>query len=555
MVTSSDAPDDPDPPDTTMDEASESPMSSMYDEYTSSTKTPEKILIKLLFKQSSNNYNANLHDKHRLVLERLHQADPQITIFDQHDIVVPLHNPSKINFSTRFKYSSLPRRHFKMTASTHSIQSTISFSQLKKKLNSVLQENRITMMINHWKTLDIRDVGWLCNAHTYFHNRDHLQDILHKAIRKQFPSKPIPEFRLYVRMVTDGKPNSSNRLTAKAIHIECPSMDLNHLRDILQSLYSKVKGLPGTFVPANLPHISDQPLLRKYILQQAKYTDNHRNITIEGVEHSHLAQTIHHNGKPTTILSMIKRSSSIFWISQTEQSDKWHLSTTLHHYPMAAQFVQTHILDRIEGSTSNRILTDEQTVHTTVSDSTKSYLEVLSSTSSHFDVDQSVVDMPATTPKQISFSKDTTPTSVSHLSSLDPTSTKRQAIEIDNIKEHVQRSLSNLRKEFEQFKKDIRTEVQTTIHDLLQAQNEKLTDATELMDTTSILISEEMKTLKEQNAKDMQELRDTISSFTASFSSPHKRHKSEILTQEESSLGTATTQSMSIEEIDENQLP
>ena len=112
-----------------------------------------------------------------------------------------------------------------------------------------------------------------------------------------------------------------------------------------------------------------------------------------------------------------------------------------------------------------------------------------------------------------------------------------------------------MRKEFEQFKTDIRTEVHSTIHDLLQEQNEKLTDATNLMDTTSLLISEKMKTLKAQNAKDMQELRDTISAFTASFSSPHKRHKSDLLTQEELSIGTTTTQSMSIEELDSSQDP
>ena len=137
---------------------------------------------------------------------------------------------------------------------------------------------------------------------------------------------------------------------------------------------------------------------------------------------------------------MIKCSSSIFWISQTEQPDKWHLSTSIHHYPMAAQFVQTYILDCIEGAMSNGILQDDATVNTTISESAKSYLEVLSSTSSHFDVNQQMAEMPETTPKQISFSKDTAPTSVSHLTSLEPNSIKRQAVEIENIKEHVTRS-------------------------------------------------------------------------------------------------------------------
>jgi len=242
--------------DTPMIDASDTPEA-----HSNSPQYLKPLRIKLLIKTTSSDSSSKASDAHRMILQQLVSSDPAIKLFDKESVILRNNNLPAYDFSQKFDYQHLPRRHFKLVGVTHQIQSTLSFSKLVKNIQNTLSQQRVTLTVNHWPTLDVRDIGWLCNAHYYFHNRDHIQDILEKAIRNHLPVTTFPDFRLYVKTVADGKPNSNTRISTKAIHIECETQHLTRLRDIFQSLYKKLKGLPGTFVPSNLSHISDQPLL------------------------------------------------------------------------------------------------------------------------------------------------------------------------------------------------------------------------------------------------------------------------------------------------------
>ena len=264
------------------------------------------------------------------------------------------------------------------------------------------------------------------------------------------------------------------------------------------------------------------------------------------------------------MLDQINRASSILWISETSSDERWNLSTSVHHYAIAAKLVQKLVLDNVPGATSNLTLSDGDTINTTISDNTRSYLEVLSSTSSHFDIDDSPPS-PSTQPKQITFSTDT---NTSYISSLE-TSAKKQSVEIENMKEHISRSITSIRKEFEQFKTTIRKEVKATVTELLQTQNDKLETATDLMnatstrmDDTSSRISKEMKELRSQMSEEIQQLREAILLLPDRPPKPAKRHKlNDPLTQDSSTVATHVTDTtdmtdaMTIEEPMTSQLP
>ena len=545
-------PDEPDDGDVAMDESSPPtatyPTTSSKPGYHSKEDTTKYIDIKLFFKNTSKTSSPDVSDLHRQVLQAMQQHDSNLVVLDQDDTIVSPMKLTKSTIKQHYKYTNLPRRHFKLLGVGHKIYTSMSLFQMKKEIQQVLTKLHVTLTINHWYTLDVRDVGWLCNSHPFFHNRDHIKDILTKALRKQFPDQSFPDFYLYVKMVSAGHPNSSNRVSARAIFIECQSKDINILRPLLQTLYSKVKGLPGHFVPTNLQHISDNPLQRTFILQQIKYIDEHRNITIEGVEYSHLVQTIYHNEKQTNILSAIRQSSSIFWISETQREDQWNLSTTVHHYALATQFVQQLILDNVPESSSNMVQSDDPTANSTLTENTKSYLEVLSSTSSHFTVSKQDINAPDSKPKQITFSPQQQ--GQSHVSSLDQASHKKHTIEIENIKEHLQRSLAKIRKEFDTFKQTIRKEFKDSIKELITDQNKKLSDAVQVMDTTSNSITEEMRSMRTEMSGEIKDIRDILAQWQTGPPKPAKRHKSDLpLTQDHpSSTSHHEPISMTIEE-------
>jgi len=201
---------------------------------------------------------------------------------------------------------------------------------------------------------------------------------------------------------------------------------------------------------------------------------------------------------------------------------------------MATKFVQTLILDKVPESSSNMVIPDDPTANSTLTDNTRSYLEVLSSTSSHFTVPKQLPPSKDPKPKQITFSP--VQPSQSNLSSLDQPSHKKTSIELENIKEHLTRSLAKIRKEFDEFKQTIRQEVNASIKDLINDQNQKLTDAGTVMDTTVTSLADEMKTMRNPMSGEIKEIGDMLVHWQSGPPKPAKCHKSDLpLTQDPSS--------------------
>ena len=182
-------------PDTTMQDAY--PVSSPSKPgYRSTDATVEYTDIKLLFKFVSKNHRPDISAIHRQILQAMLQHDGDLVVLDKNESIIPNARLAHESFKDHYQYTNLPRRHFRLFGVGHKIYSSLSLHQMKKNIQDTLNKLQVTLTINHWHTLDVRDVGWLCNAHPFFHHRDHIRDILLKAIRKHLPGQDIPDFHL-----------------------------------------------------------------------------------------------------------------------------------------------------------------------------------------------------------------------------------------------------------------------------------------------------------------------------------------------------------------------
>lgn len=532
MVSSTDDPDDPHDDDNRMDDSSTVDDLSItdYEEYV--VRNPETFKIKILFKLQSGESPSKVGQQHREILQHMLDMDEHLKVQGSNKTNIALSKVSNDAFKKNFTYHPIPRRHFKLVGVTHRITTTMTIKDIKNDLQNILSKCRATVAINSWNTLDVRDIGWFCNIHPYFHQRDYLVDYLKSAITSFAKTSDIPEFKLYVKSVVDGKPNSDNRSSARAVHVECKSEHVSTLRDLFQKTYSNGKGLPGHFVPNNLQHLDNKQLHKMYIAQQNKYIDDHRNITVSDVTLEELQQTIVYNKKKLSIQSVLNHSSSISWMSPSPKhpnENKWNFSTTSHHYPIAVNTIQNVILNHIKGSSSNMVKQDDTASisKSATSETTRSYLEVLSANSSHFDIPKPI---PQVIEKHnLTFQVDTkqSRTYNSNVSSLGKSINRNPSIEIDNMKEHITRSLSTLRKEFESFKNDIREEVKTQIQEAIQnnsnefeSLSQSITNITTSMkeDRTKLqnsLLTDLRKTIQEEIRESMKLLQQV---------SPRKRH-------------------------------
>ena len=485
--------------DITMSEATQETSQSDYSQSSEDTLHPDSldpVCIKILFKQMNGSHTDDVSHLHHQVLSHMRKLDPKLIIYDSEDQPIILSNTTT-HFKKRFIYEPLPRRHFRLLGVTHQIHSHLTISKHKKELTTFLQKHKITLAPHDWDSLDVRDVGWFCNVHTFFHQREHLHSVLIKYITQANPSQHIPPFKLYVKTVTAGKPGSS-RVSTRAVHLESRSKDILILRKLLQQTYSTIKGLPGHFIPSNLPHLDNKHLHRTYILQQNKYIDDHRNISIYGVTADQLLQKVTYNDKEGSIREHLRRSSVIKWISptsSTEQDGKWHLSTTLHHYPLAVQTVHTLIIDQIDGSTSNTPTSDEVSLKTSATESTRSYLEVLTSSSNHFDVPKTIPISP-TPPTYTVPPASSAPTTGSYVSSLATRTVS--ASNPSNPSDQFQQSLDRLRHDFEAFQQTIRAEFHQQLRTAMDEQSNKFHKAIAVLETTSEQLQSQINQQQEQ---------------------------------------------------------
>lgn len=532
MASSIDDPDGVRNDDTMMDESStgDDLSTTAYDEYV--VRSPETFKIKILFKLQSGESPINVGPNHRTILQQLLELDQQLVVEGQNKSKIDISKLSNEAFKRNFTYHPIPRRHFKLVGVTHRITTTMSMKDIKTELQKVLTKYRATIAINTWNTLDVRDIGWFCNIHPYFHQRDHLFDFLTSAIKTFTKSSDIPEFKLYVKSVVDGKPNSDTRTSARAVHVECRSDQVGVLRDLFQQTYSKGKGLPGHFVPNNLQHLDNKQLHKTYIQQQNKYIDEHRNITVSDVTLEDLQMLILYNKKKISIQSALNYSSSISWMSPSPKfpnENKWNLSTTAHHYPIAVKTIQAVIIENIKGSSSNMTKQNDttSTSKTTTSETTQSYLEVLTSTSSHFDLPKpipQVIEKP-----NLTFQEQTkqSRTYNSNISSLGKSINRNPSVEIDNMKEHITRSLAQIRKEFASFQTDIRHEVKTQINEIVQNNTNEFESLSNSISEVSKSMKDDRKQLQMSLLKDLrtiiqEEIRDSMKLIHQV--SPRKRH-------------------------------
>ena len=449
------------------------------------SKDDQLVSVKLIFRLQNTESINDAKKKHFATLKAIEDTSPDVILFDHHSNHII---PSKLqanDFNAKFEYEQLPRRHIKLVAVSHAIQSSISLSDIKSNIHTLLSTQRITLSINTWPTLDVRDIGWLYGVHHQFHNRDELSDFLTDSLKKYNKLDTLPPFRLYVKSVTNGKPSSPDRISTPAVHIECKSENIHELRELLNGLYAtKSRYLPGKFIPMNLQHIDDTNLYRKYINGHKQYLVNHRNISLFHLGHDDVQEHIMYKGKQVPILSILEKSSSISWISSPPTPGKWNLSTTIHHYSFAVKTIQSLVLDRFPHVKSNIISNPASvTSPSVISTTTKSYLEILTTGSSTFPI--------TTIPAQTSNSNSTHPsTSPSNISSLAASASRAELQQltssVTNLKEHVDTNISSIKSELNNLKIQLQKEIQNLIRSSIKEMfHEMKISSTSLQETIS----------------------------------------------------------------------
>ena len=399
-----------------------------------------------------------------------------------------------------------------MVCVSHTITTKVPISTLKRDIRNVLSTCRATVTVHTWKTLDVRDAGWLLQMHPRTHNRDNIALRLRQATQ-QISNKQLPEFRLYVKTISDKKPSDDNRISVPVIVIECESSSLTTLREHLHTVYSSNKvDLPGKFIPMNFPHIQSVQEYTQLIHQHKSYLDNHRNITVSNVTYDDLNQLVTHNNTKMSILSAIDQFDAITWISpDTSSSDshKINISTMTTSYVDTCTFVKNIILSNVPKSTTSVTYNTSTSAFTppAISPVTKNYLTALTS---------SLPPPPQVTPPFVSqpYSHTIATTNVSSITSL--TIPSPPNIQLANIKEHISRSLKILRQEFQTLQSEVHNEIrklQTTQSVSINGQSNTLTsNVTNELNESILSIKQEFESFRLQIQKEMkQHLQTTIS--------------------------------------------
>ena len=447
MTTSTDVVTD----DTNMSDAeTEPPHSSNVADNHKAKPTKVKFVFKL-----KKTEKADVSQFHRKLLLEILSLDKDVMFTDNKQQSISPRTTE--DFKPYFDYESLPRKHFQLVCVTHTITTTISLSNLKRDLRNVLTSYRATLNVNNWSTLDVRDVGWILSMHPRFHNRDNITSLLRQELVALNDNNLVPNFRVYSKTLTNNKPSDKQRLVMQALHIECESSNLHALRELLHRLYSSSNPrIPGKFVPVNFQHIQSKNAFLALVLQQKQYLENHRNITIYGTSCTDLATEVQYDNKNKSIKTILQESPAISWISPSPSSpDQWNISTTNVHYLNACQIVKTTILNNITNSSSNSILEHDNPSSSVLplSPTTKNYLQALTT---NLSLPKSTVTSPKTISKNTTFTTNLSSITTSTLQ-------KRTAIQIDNIKEHIARSLEAIRTEFTNFQESLRNEMKEQI--------------------------------------------------------------------------------------------
>ena len=471
--------------DTTMSDASLMP----HDNSNNSTSTTvEKTSIKIAFKMQKND-SSDVSAKHRDILNALSKCDESLVIFDKDDNHVIISTEYKID--QKFNYEKLPRKHIQLVCVTHAIASKVPISNLKHDISNVLATSRATVTVNTWNTLDVRDVGWLLHMNPRTHNRDNIALRLRQAIQK-LTTQSIAKFRLYIKTISDRKPSDKNRLSTQVIAIKCESSSLFTLRDLLHKLYaSNNQDLPGKFIPMNFPHVESTNKYTQLIQAQKTYLTIHRNIAVHNVSFDDLNKIIEHNNKTQSILSILEQSKAITWISpdsSSTPSSKINISTTTESYPQTYSLVQNIILPNVTTSHTNVSYKDYNPINSPqiISPTTKTYLSALTA---------GLPPLPNTSSPLRSHNHSHTISGTNISSITSPTTQHPSTIQLQNIKEHISRSLNIIRQEFTTIQTELRNEIQN-LHTQKLAPNQ--TNPTDLTTNVSNELNTSIESIKQE---------------------------------------------------------
>ena len=446
----------------------------------STMSTNETKSVKFVFKLKKNE-KANIAKYHHDILRAIKKLDSAIIFKDNKNNTFI---PSTVkDLLPRFDYQTFQRKHIQVCCVAHDIATKLTISKLKTDIRNVLITNRATLTTNTLTSLDVRDVGWFLGLHPRFHNRVDLTKRLQSLLTKVH-DKPVPQFQLYSKTVFTGKPTDSKRISALAIHIECESTNLFELREILHKLYSNKNNtkIPGKFIPINFPHLQNISAYTSIIQQQQNYLENHRNIQISGISNDDLNIIINHNNATLSIRTLLESSPLILWLSPTSitnEQHKWNISTTSTKYIETCQLIRKHVLHTIPSSTA----TIPNVSDTPISNpppltiTTKNYLTALTN------------DLPDSTNSTYSnyspkHSHTVSTTNVSSITT--PTIHPLSATQLENMKEHVSRSLKTIRSEFKTIQEDLRKELRDHASTISGSNQNALHDSVSLELTESI---------------------------------------------------------------------
>ena len=459
--------------------------------------TNQNRTVKFAFKLKKNE-KVDIAKYHRDLLLAIHKIDSKAIFKDnKNNTFTP--DIAK-DYISRFDYQTFQRKHIQVCCVAHDIVTHVSVSNLKNELRNVLIKCRATLTANPWASLDVRDVGWFLGLHPRFHNRIDLTNRL-QSLLKEVSEKPVPQFQLYSKTVLSGKPTNPNRISTHAIYIECESTHLFELRERLHKLYSTTnnKNIPGKFVPINFPHLQNLSAYTTIIEQQKNYLDNHRNIQLSGITTDDFHLETKDKDQNIPIREFLENSPLITWISPLSFDNnqlKWNISTTSSKYIEACQMIRNHVLNIIPSSTATipNVMDSSIITSPAISTTTKNYLAALTNT------------IPSSPNSQYStytpnHSHTVSTTNVSSITT--PTIHPQSSIQLENLKEHVSRSLKIIRSKFKTIQEDLRKELQNHATSISGSNQ---TNQNTLQRNVSLELSESIKSVK----RDFEEFRHEI---------------------------------------------
>ena len=240
---------------------------------------------------------------------------------------------------------------------------------MRRSISKELKKTRCALVVNHWNTPDVRDIGWIYGVHPKYHNCDSLQRVILKHLQQS--NENVPTFRLHVKLASSSKRNS--KCQARAIHVECATNDTQKVRHLLSTAYQS-QTLPGQFIPSNLSHLRSDQAYVKWIEQQNTYLDINCNISIKNISRQQMREhKVEYEGKQHILQHVLGTSPLIKNVSPTSKTDSdgmWNLSTTSELYNEAVLFANSILGVNNNSSPSNSTIDELDDYHSFLCQST-----------------------------------------------------------------------------------------------------------------------------------------------------------------------------------------